>query len=480
MISQMDLIYAGATLTIIAAAGEDCRTGLPGVSNVHRQSQREVKIDQNTTLIELGCWDGADDIRASKWASRGWTHQECFLSRRRIIFTPKQVIYLCNQTCMPETIERPLKTAIIPVLKETFVFFIPIFEDGDEDDRHKFHLFWQVQEYTEKYLSYPEKDSLNAFLGILNHFTRITAREEQPILHLGWGLTATKWSSHTKRLAIDLLWYHDTSIVRRLPDFPSWSWTGWTGSRVSLGEVTVPPVEPDPTWTHAFPLDIFVEHGKHGVMSIVDFADTVLSEALARDGERNDKSSLFRYPGPQTAPRRLRISCLALPVKTVQRFELLESQQRQKIHNEAQCFYNDGDSSQPGARGCGVKNGGVAVLPIGQGAYVAAVAHLQQQPKQEESVLCLLLSTLNDDSEERAEPPECVCLLVRKLGTGEYERLGILSNPFWPSDDSKLYHASCEGELFMDEEGNPIDKATLCLSGTWYTNMAEMKDLWLV
>lgn len=480
MISQMDLIYAGATLTIIAAAGEDCRTGLPGVSNVHRQLQREVKIDQHTTLFELGCWDGAEDIKASKWASRGWTYQECFLSRRRLIFTPKQVIYLCNQTCMPETIERPLETARIPEFKETLVFFIPIFDGGEADNRYRIHLHWQVQEYTERYLSYPEKDYLNAFLGILNHYTRITARKERPILHLGWGLTATTWSWHTKRLAIDLLWYHKSSTIRRLPEFPSWSWTGWNGSEVELGEVWVPPVEPDPQWPDALPLDIFVEHGQHGVISVVEFANTVLNEALARDGKRNDKSSLSQHPGPQTAPRRLRVSCLALPVRIVKRFELLESEQRQKIHNEAQCPDNDGRYSQPRARGCQMKNCSIAVLPIGQGAYVAAIAHLEQQLKQEESILGLLLSNLEDDDEQSATPLGCACLLVRKLGNGEYERLGILLDPFWLSRFTSSNHLNCEGELFMDEEGNPIDKATLCLSGTWYTNMAEMKDLWLV
>lgn len=46
---------------------------------------------------------GSDSIKQSKWATRGWTYQEGCLSRRRLIFTEKEVLFLCNKLLVKET-----------------------------------------------------------------------------------------------------------------------------------------------------------------------------------------------------------------------------------------------------------------------------------------------------------------------------------------------------------------------------------------
>jgi hypothetical protein len=58
-----------ASLTIIAAVGQNSDYGLPGVSSRARDPQRNVKL-ATTTLFEI--FSGMHDIRESAWASRAW------------------------------------------------------------------------------------------------------------------------------------------------------------------------------------------------------------------------------------------------------------------------------------------------------------------------------------------------------------------------------------------------------------------------
>jgi hypothetical protein len=69
-IQQMDVIYASAQITLIAAAGEDCAYGLPGVGRERKLSDLVVTIDSITVTLEpnpVGC-----HIARSKWSTRAW------------------------------------------------------------------------------------------------------------------------------------------------------------------------------------------------------------------------------------------------------------------------------------------------------------------------------------------------------------------------------------------------------------------------
>ncbi|KAF2428333.1 HET-domain-containing protein, partial [Tothia fuscella] len=92
----MDLIYETATLTLVAAAGEDDQHGLPGAGTqpiVYRESQPRVHIGDLTLVSTLP--DVTFPIHRSRWVKRGWTYQEAMLSRRLLIFTPIQVYFIC-------------------------------------------------------------------------------------------------------------------------------------------------------------------------------------------------------------------------------------------------------------------------------------------------------------------------------------------------------------------------------------------------
>jgi hypothetical protein len=66
----MNLIYYGAAVTIIAAAGNDVNWGLPGVGARPRVAQPSIIID-GTTWVS-GLWDTDRLIERSVWATRGW------------------------------------------------------------------------------------------------------------------------------------------------------------------------------------------------------------------------------------------------------------------------------------------------------------------------------------------------------------------------------------------------------------------------
>ncbi|KAI2621593.1 heterokaryon incompatibility protein-domain-containing protein [Hypoxylon sp. NC1633] len=225
MIQKMGQVYANAWVTIIAASGSSAHDGLPGIGGSQRYQGR-VDIGRNR-LIEASSV-GSDTIRLSKWATRGWTYQEGYLSKRRLIFTDKEVLFLCNERLLKETqwgdVVDPYK-AMNP--KSEFSSL------GDDHDSRIISSFdWMrpplvgtyledeeigllIEEYSKRNLS-QDCDSLDAFLGILklyrsNHF---------------WGIPLELYNGGS--VYCGLIWNHQ-SIAHRRDGLPSWSWSGWGG-----------------------------------------------------------------------------------------------------------------------------------------------------------------------------------------------------------------------------------------------------------
>jgi hypothetical protein len=236
-IRLMDLIYANARLTVIAAAGEMPDYGLPGVGGTLRKLQPSLKVGKHFMVSTLPhpSWS----VRNSKWASRGWTYQEGLLSKRRLVFTNEQAFYECNGMYCTESLDLPLDKLHIKS-KETF----------RENTLHGAFIHktpgkkpWQVMEYVAEFnkreLTFP-KDAINAMQGIFHSFSNSRRPVYQfvgvPILPPEVGLdyhTSFKPYTPTDRnpeecFLIGLSWYHKKAGVRR-QDFPSWSWAGWVG-----------------------------------------------------------------------------------------------------------------------------------------------------------------------------------------------------------------------------------------------------------
>lgn len=218
-ISNMGLIYSGAALVIIAAAGSDPTYGLPGVSTRARREQRFLSIG-NHTLVETYP-DLSSELAASIWTRRAWTYQEGHLARRRLVFTDKQVSYVCDYGYCVETLRSLIRIAnCLPKysMGETFATSCEQYEP--------WYYHRCLAEYTKRVLSY-DSDSLNAYLGVLGSWAPTTlSRASGAFIHL-WGLKITKdW------LALD--WYHERPGKRR-SGFPTWSWASTKGVVEYLG-----------------------------------------------------------------------------------------------------------------------------------------------------------------------------------------------------------------------------------------------------
>lgn len=92
-ISQMDLVYSAAELTIIAAVGINAESGRPGVSMTARNRQQILELDGYRVLE---CPESPyTAVPRSTWSACAWTLQEAFLSRRRLVFTTDQTCLEC-------------------------------------------------------------------------------------------------------------------------------------------------------------------------------------------------------------------------------------------------------------------------------------------------------------------------------------------------------------------------------------------------
>jgi len=105
-IQKMDIIYANANLTILAAAGKDPSFGLPGFGGRSRKQQAQLQVGNH--LIAATLPETQHSLSKTKRATRAWTYQEGLLSNRRLIFTVDQVAFECNSMHCRESVILPL------------------------------------------------------------------------------------------------------------------------------------------------------------------------------------------------------------------------------------------------------------------------------------------------------------------------------------------------------------------------------------
>jgi hypothetical protein len=200
----MDRIYSEAEVTIIAVAGADPTYGLPGVSTRFRKPQRSTKLP-GIALVQM-FYHTPHELTQSTWNSRAWTYQEGILAKRKLVFTDRQISFLCETTFYAESIcTRP--------------------QPGKQPGlwRDHFRQVWNtktpkqiVEQYSKRMLSY-DSDALNACLGVLNSLDTWN--------HI-WGV-AFKINHSTSEIR-HLAWCCKKP-TRQREDFPSWSWVSRAG-----------------------------------------------------------------------------------------------------------------------------------------------------------------------------------------------------------------------------------------------------------
>ena len=227
-IDSMDLIYRNSACTLIALEGDSSAAGLPGASpdsprNVLRNAECLNPGQTTRWCEELENFPAA--LSKSHWASRAWTFQEGLLSTRKLVFSSKQVYFVCPSATSSEATSSMAKP---PVMWNRILDSIehsalngPAIPKSPQEDQ----LGELVAEYTRRNLGHAE-DCLSAFKGVLSTMERTQDAHffsGLPLADFGRWLL---WSEIPKKppapgvpsFALPANWHR--------VGWPSWTWVG--------------------------------------------------------------------------------------------------------------------------------------------------------------------------------------------------------------------------------------------------------------
>ena len=212
-INQMDSIYKYASLTLVAAAGSDSWSGLPGL----RGRTQHAHISRNINGMNLSARHSRPDfdvaIANSSWATRAWTLQEHILSSRLLLFTAEEVTWECGRAIWTEDL---FLENLSPHLKVDLVrnkdFASKPAAGLSPLQRYRYLIFAVSQ----RNLTH-EADRLYCMQGMLN------VLEKDLPGGFFWGLPVAVLDS-------SLLFASGQgpeAPLLRVKHFPTWSWAGW-------------------------------------------------------------------------------------------------------------------------------------------------------------------------------------------------------------------------------------------------------------
>lgn len=249
-IQAMGEIYQGAELTIFATAGTDASHGLAGIRGTPRNSQHQVNVGGH--LLVSTYPDPKQKVQDSVWASRGWTYQETFFSRRKLFFTEDQMFWQCRAFVTEESIDSrwdgtwkvhctrytsPIEYSL-EVLQWSLATKSLLYEDMVPK------LWKHIANYSHRNLTF-EGDAINAIKGVIRQYSVLENGGLDTIL----GLPVFSKPDEAGRyhlsgsLALSLCWVNNNVLGDinlgngpwpsqdfegfRRKRFPSWTWTGW-------------------------------------------------------------------------------------------------------------------------------------------------------------------------------------------------------------------------------------------------------------
>ena len=213
-IEQMNSIYHGSYLTIVAASGADASAGLPGVGPMSLRERRQIIRDiGGHGTLQMAVLHSIDwHLRRSAYSQRGWTLQEIVLPRRTAIFVNGQVHFRCREANWAEDSWADGWTRWLDA-DDSNISRIPDPGDGFLPS------FWAYQKLCEDYSSRAlrsDGDALRAAAGFLRP---LAAGMETPLID---GLPGYYLDQF-------ILFIAPRGDLRRRDQFASFSWAGWAG-----------------------------------------------------------------------------------------------------------------------------------------------------------------------------------------------------------------------------------------------------------
>ncbi|EFQ92813.1 hypothetical protein PTT_10024 [Pyrenophora teres f. teres 0-1] len=203
-IANMDNIYAGSLLTIVASADEPLR----GVSTARYCRQITRRISDLTLLAHL---DPKELYETTIYRQRAWTFQEFHLASRTLIFAPNDLVYFsCNEASYTEDGPENGRIDAEDRLGISGPHIYGIRRRLDETNPWA-NYAWALWEFSRREITY-EGDALNAFAGVLKRTGVGRCIEGLPITFFDLALT----------------WYTEFPLKRR-QGFLTWSWAGSSG-----------------------------------------------------------------------------------------------------------------------------------------------------------------------------------------------------------------------------------------------------------
>jgi hypothetical protein len=186
-IRNMDSIYRNALVTIIVAAGSGSEYGLPGVSRP-RKATTSFGIGSHAFVVVK---NPTEDVELSTWNTRGWTYQEMLLSRRRLIFTDRQVYFQCGKGLTMEQLDESFASTNLIKWISSGKKFLPT-----QNECFTFQdVYSRLQEYYPRTLRY-ETDNINAFAGVFRELSGRTSDGDNYGLLYTPGLYMSRMQPH--------------------------------------------------------------------------------------------------------------------------------------------------------------------------------------------------------------------------------------------------------------------------------------------
>ncbi|KAH6654963.1 heterokaryon incompatibility protein-domain-containing protein [Truncatella angustata] len=260
-ISNMDKVYSGAELTIVAASSNGLLPGVDDVESFHREIV--VFPQHDVAILETGP-SAYDLINKSCWAWRGWTYQEKAMSRQILYFTDTHTLLSNGRSSWTDIL--PISAPNLCIKSRLPNSFISIHQSLAEvqDGRATSYEYFSdrlvsqgpimslylrsVELYSSRMLS-EVQDTIRAFRGVSNllEMSTYAIKSIQGIPYTSipeQGALNDTYDNQKFSFTINLCWYPNTSSEDRQndngwqlvqpPEFPSWTWAGWKGSNINF------------------------------------------------------------------------------------------------------------------------------------------------------------------------------------------------------------------------------------------------------